>query len=443
MECRLPTSFRPRLIVRRERLRIRSMKLPAIKTEDAPGDSSVAAKKTLWGVILSSTPVILTVVATILAGLSSSEMTQSQYHRALAAQNQSKASDQWTFFQFKRTRGQEMKVALDGLPALSRTDKLEPATLRAAAERFVKDLHKIEKQVQSVSTLLGSTKERLGSEGDTFRHAVNKLMQVVAMEIKEAETLAADLRQRLEQAGVADAFQYLATDKLPPATLSPLQEPRISEALKAIEARQSETETAPLIGRIDESTLRHEISLAEGNALAVERSHKPVSGVLEELEKLVSRETSLGWDLYRSVRRVESALEELPATSALTPLRASAAQMVHSANNIKTAATDVSSDFKAAQYDYTVRRYDSEARHNQRAAALYEVEIRKASVNSESHRQRSRHFFYGMLVAQAGVTIASFSLAVKHRSALWALAAMAGVCAVAFSGYVYLYVRPG
>ena len=99
--------------------------------------------------------------------------------------------------------------------------------------------------------------------------------------------------------------------------------------------------------------------------------------------------------------------------------------------------------FKAAQYDYTVRRYDSEARHNQRAAALYEVEIRKASVNSESHRQRSRHFFYGMLVAQAGVTIASFSLAVKHRSALWALAAMAGVCAVAFSGYVYLYVRPG
>jgi hypothetical protein len=370
-------------------------------------------------------------------------MTQAQYHRALAAQNQSKASDQWTFFQFKRTRGQEMKVALDALPALSRTDKLEPATLRAAAERLVKDVHKIEKQVQSVSALVGSTKDTLGGEGDAFRQAVNKLTQVVAMEIKEAETVATDLSQRLEQAGVAEAFQYLATDRLPPATLSPLQEPRISEALKAIEARQSEADTAPIIGKIDEGTLHHEISLAEGNALAVERSYKPVSGVLEELEKLVGRETRLGWDLYRSARRLESALEELPASEALTPLRASAAQLLRSANNIKTAATDMSSDFKAAQYDYTVRRYDGEARHNQKAAALYEVQIRKASVNSESHRQRSKHFFYGMLVAQAGVTIASFSLAVKHRSVLWALAAMAGVCAVAFSGYVYLYVRPG
>src|SRR6266446_7649490 len=92
------------------------MRLSQIKA-DEPTEPGAPAKKTLWSIVLSSTPVILTVVATILAGLSSSEMTQAQYHRALAAQNQSKASDQWTFFQFKRSRGQEVKMALDRLPA--------------------------------------------------------------------------------------------------------------------------------------------------------------------------------------------------------------------------------------------------------------------------------------------------------------------------------------
>src|SRR5438445_13535539 len=115
------------------------MQLPQSKAEETPQPAE-PPRKTLWTIVLSSTPVILTVIATILAGLSSSEMTQAQYHRALAAQNQSKASDQWTFFQFKRSRGQEMKMALDRLPVLSKTDKVEPASLRAAMEQLINDL---------------------------------------------------------------------------------------------------------------------------------------------------------------------------------------------------------------------------------------------------------------------------------------------------------------
>jgi hypothetical protein len=419
------------------------MKLPSIKTEQSSGDPGATPKKTLWVVILSSTPVILTVVATILAGLSSSEMTQAQYHRALAAQNQSKASDQWTFFQFKRTRGQEMKMALDGLPALSATDRLDPATLRASVEQFAKDLQNVGTNVEGLTALLGPVKESLGPAGDKFRLTLNKLSQVVGVQIKEAQTLVSGVNQRLTQAGVEDAFQYLATDKLPPAKLSLLQEPRIQEALKAIDTRQSEAETAPLIGKIDEATLNCEISLAEGNAAAVEKANKPVSGVLEDLEKLIGQETRLAWDLSRSMRRLEAALDSLPAAAAVAPLRASAAKALRSAAAAKSNVLELNTDFKAAQYDYTVRRYESEARQNQKAAVLYEVQIRKASVNSESHRQRSKHFFYGMLVAQAGVTIASFSLAVKHKSVLWTLATLAGISAVAFSSYVYLYVKPG
>jgi len=45
-----------------------------------------------------------------------------------------------------------------------------------------------------------------------------------------------------------------------------------------------------------------------------------------------------------------------------------------------------------------------------------------------------------MLAAQAGVTIASFSLAVKFKSLLWSLASLAGLSAILFALYVYLYV---
>jgi hypothetical protein len=43
-----------------------------------------------------------------------------------------------------------------------------------------------------------------------------------------------------------------------------------------------------------------------------------------------------------------------------------------------------------------------------------------------------------MLLAQAGVTVASLALARAQRSGLWLLAALAGVAALGFSGYVYL-----
>ena len=38
------------------------------------------------------TPVVMTVIATVLAGLSSSEMTKAQYHRSVAGQNIGPAS---------------------------------------------------------------------------------------------------------------------------------------------------------------------------------------------------------------------------------------------------------------------------------------------------------------------------------------------------------------
>lgn len=87
--------------------------------------------QTVWGKILIATPVVMTVIATMLAGLASSEMTTAQYDRAFAAQLQSKAGDQWSFFQAKRLRGALQRNTLDLLGATTDAGAFDPAGLSA------------------------------------------------------------------------------------------------------------------------------------------------------------------------------------------------------------------------------------------------------------------------------------------------------------------------
>jgi hypothetical protein len=87
-----------------------------------------------WGKILTATPVIMAVVATMLAGLASSEMTKAQYDRSLAAQQQSKAGDQWSFFQAKRLRGSMQRSTLDVLRSVAPAHPLAAAGLAAAPD---------------------------------------------------------------------------------------------------------------------------------------------------------------------------------------------------------------------------------------------------------------------------------------------------------------------
>jgi hypothetical protein len=88
--------------------------------------------QTLWGRILAATPVTMTVIATALAGLASSEMTRAQYARSLAAQQQSKAGDQWGFFQAKRLRGTLQRNTIDLLRATGELRPLDAAALAGA-----------------------------------------------------------------------------------------------------------------------------------------------------------------------------------------------------------------------------------------------------------------------------------------------------------------------
>ncbi len=123
------------------------VKIPAALTADLP--------QTKWGKLLAATPVVMTVIATLLAGLASSEMTRAQYDRALGAQLQSKAGDQWGYFQAKKMRGAMQRNSLELLQATADIRTLDnagleklPALVAPALDTNVKAaLEAVEKQV--------------------------------------------------------------------------------------------------------------------------------------------------------------------------------------------------------------------------------------------------------------------------------------------------------
>jgi hypothetical protein len=99
-----------------------------------PDELKADMPQTTWGRILIATPVVMTVVATLLAGLASSEMTRAQYNRSFAAQQQAKAGDQWSFFQAKRLRGTMQLGTLDLLKVAAPARPLDEAVLKKFGE---------------------------------------------------------------------------------------------------------------------------------------------------------------------------------------------------------------------------------------------------------------------------------------------------------------------
>lgn len=89
-----------------------------------------------FGKILAATPVVMTVVATLLAGLATREMTVAQYDRSLAAQQQSKAGDQWNFFQAKKLRSQMQRSTLDLLQATAEVGALDTSAVAGLDASF-------------------------------------------------------------------------------------------------------------------------------------------------------------------------------------------------------------------------------------------------------------------------------------------------------------------
>jgi len=301
--------------------------------------------QTALGRIMSATPIVMTVIATMLAGLASSEMTKAQYDRSLAAQQQSKAGDQWSFFQAKRLRSAFQSSALD------------QSELQASNE-----IHPL----------------------DTVA-----LLQSIASSPGAEKTL-----PLLDSEAGLEALALLQKGKLPAIASNAAVAPEVKAALNAIEALKPDAEIAELLAKVSDKLLTESILSAKERTDAFDAATKPVN---------------------QAIDTAENALQQKPTSP-------------------------TKRDFIAARLRFAALRYDTEARLNQAIASLYELQVRKNNISAERHHHRSQRFFYGMLGAQMAVIISTFSIAARQRNLLWTLAAAAGVTALAFAAYVYLYV---
>jgi len=278
---------------------------------------------TKWGKVLGATPVVMAVVATMLAGLASSEMTRAQYDRSFAAQLQAKAGDQWSYFQAKKLRS---AVARNTLDLLAATSDMQPLAADALADA-------------------------------------------------DATTVAA-----------------LEKNQLPAATAVKFDD-NVNAALAAVENNRPETEVAAALAKVKTEQLTASLTSAQDAAAAFDTAIRPINKASDKFD-----------------------------------------------DSLMTGDKRAFRDFSAARLRYTAERYDTEARLNQSIASIYELQVRQNNYSAEKHHARSGKFFYGMLGAQLAVIIATFAIAARQRNFLWSIAAAAGLAAISFAAYVYVYV---
>jgi hypothetical protein len=264
--------------------------------------------QTAWDKTLTATPIVMTVIATLLAGLASSEMTRAQYERAFGAQLQSKAGDQWSYFQAKKVRAAINRNSLELLQATV-------------------DVHPLQNPA-------------------------------------------------LERS---------------PSIAVPALDAKMQTVLGAVEKQRPENEIAEALKPVDDKVLAAALQDARQRVQDFDAALAPANRAIQHLETT------------------------LPAGD-------------------KSAVRDLT----AAKMRFAAMRYDAEAKLNQDIGNLLELQVRKANLSAERHHQRSGMFFFGMLVAQAGVIVATFALAARQRNVLWTLAAVAGIAAMGFAIYVYL-----
>lgn len=300
----------------------------------------------LFGKILGATPVVMTVIATMLAGLASSEMTKAQYDRSLAAQQQAKAGDQWSFFQAKRMRGALQRTTLDLLQATTPTPSPTAAEIRQA----LRDA---------------------GPAG------------AAALTLLDSEN---------GQAALASLLR--GEPPAPPPPAAPV--PAIEAALDAMDNLRPDAETAALAGRATDTMLTDALLAAKARSDAHEAALQPTGRLIDALDTAFAHPDG-----------------QFSATQR---------------------------GLTAARLRFTATRYDMEAHLNRAIANLYELQVRKNNLSAERHHARSQRFFFGMLGAQMAVIISTFAIAARKRNLLWSLAAAAGVAALLFASYVFLFI---
>lgn len=392
-------------------------KVKAAVEAETEGDAS----KTFLDKIINTTPVVMTVVATILAGLSSSEMSTAQYHRSLAAQNQSKAGDQWGLFQAKRNRQASAENSLDVLPNAGTGTELAPSYL------------------QQNAAALGNLSEALRAPATS--QPSNHRTESMGIASKDALSLSEQWKQALAESDVEKSLHFLGGSDLPAVSDKSMDDPDVKAALSAIETDKPELEVSALARKVNSAKFREAMASSSANARAFDAVTKPMQQGIDRIGKLVALQAALARRVSRDSGMFAGVATSSSATSEsiTTQIAGEPADWRSLATTLVQKTDDLAGGFAAARLRYTARRYAAESRYNMAIAQLYELDVHRSGAASDRHRDRSRDFFYGMLAAQAAVTIATLSLAVKNRSFLWTFATVAGALAVGSGVYVYLF----
>ncbi len=345
----------------------------------------------LWGTTLTMTPVILTVLATIFAGMSSSEMTQSMFHRAVAAQEQSKAGDEWAFFQTKRIRGTGVETSAELLESIAHPESFSPELFNAT--------------VTQMDLLLAKSGDKKAAEALAVVRRIKTHFSSMLGDEKESA-----------------ALSILCKEKPPAAVISvmPNQETRnsIDRLIEAIAQRKTEAQTSDQVRKLSTDDIYQATAIAEQNADGFDRLCAPIASVTEKIRAMLGELTLAVKPLRRKLWR-------------------GAGQSQQSYEDVNELCDDLENSFKLTTMNFDARRYRQESSFNRKIAEMFETQVRRSGVESDRHRERSRNFFYSMLAAQAGVTISSLALSKDRRNLLWLIAACAGFFALSFSGYIY------
>ena len=390
---------------------------------------------TMWGRVLAATPVVLAVVATLLAGLASNEMSTAQYGRSLAAQQQSKAGDQWGYFQAKRLRGTGLKTAGDMLQVTAEVGRFDPATLKSSFAGLARALSRCDECAQRLSIALNSAGPTDQATATSLAGQLGAFLNAAPVRTAEVTRLAADLAALLSAADASSALGILCGGDLPAHDAGPKPDAGLAAALEGLQDELSEAQMERLLARVSDSQLEEALQAAWERVRAFDKQLAPVNDLSDRFGDLLDRQVALAQGPLTIARLMATIPHE-----AGPGLRQAAEALASACSAAHAETLQLVRDFTAVQFAYSARRYDAEAALNQNIANLYELQVRKNNISADRHHTRGQRFFFGMLVAQAGVIIATLAMAARRRNLLWSLAAGAGLAAVSFTVYVFLAV---
>ncbi len=239
---------------------------------ETPSETKPEPPKGLFDKIGAALPVGLTALATVFAGMSTGALQQAMYWKSQAAQDQSRATNQWSYAGFKRDRALVMQTSA--------------AQLRALAGYVQPNF--------SPSTL-------------------------PAIKLKPEESNSEQKRKDLEETQ-AKALEWLQKRSVPPSPLPEITDEKIIALQKAIDSREPETELVKLAAKVKHSSINKAIDDAEKRSEQYDKEWSPIMSAAAEIashadgskadkDTRTARQAN-GYDLEERRYRAESRLNQ-------------------------------------------------------------------------------------------------------------------------------------